>query len=88
MLPKLQIHEGLLMTTSVIFVLNAEKKKQSENLWYKAQNTTQYYLTYVERRKGGEFKDEWYWNGYLITKKIDLVFKPAEIICSTYEASH
>ena len=41
-----------------------------------AQNTTQNCLRYVkfvmiivgknERRKGGEFKEDWYWNGCLI----------------------
>ena len=41
-----------------------------------AQNTTQNCLGYVkfvmiiveknERRKRGKFKEEWYWNGYLI----------------------
>ena len=41
-----------------------------------------------KKRIRNEFIDEWYWNGHLKRRKIDHVFIPAEIACSTYEDSN
>ena len=41
-----------------------------------------------ERRKKGELKDEWNWNGHLLRRKTDHVSIPAEIVCSIYEDSY
>ena len=76
-------------------ILNAKKKKQ---LVICNIRLTQDYLGHVELvliitekkiddAKEEEFKEECYWNGYLLKRNTDHVSTSAQIVCSTSEDS-